>query len=404
MKRRLSTPADGYNPSTDSWTATPTGGTTPVARYLHTAAWTGAEMIVWGGNNGTSFLSSGARFNPSTGSWTPTATTGAPTAREHHTAVWTGTEMIIWGGSFGPGTALFTGSRYNPSTDTWTPTNTFSQRRREHSAVWTGTEMIVWGGYSDSSVLQSGARYNPSTNNWIATNPTGAPAARYKHTAVWTGAEMIIWGGSDTTGVDPDLDTGGRFNPSTNSWAPTSTGPNVPRARQDHAAVWTGTEMLVWGGYNVLGPGDPPLNTGGRYDPSNDSWIATATSAGEPTARREHTAVWTGTEMIVWGGYEYVFELNTGGRYTPSIDTWVPTSTGANTPTARILHTAVWSGAEMIVWGGEHHPGYLNTGGRYAPSTDAWIATLDGCKHPDQAGIAHRRLDRRRDDRLGRGC
>jgi hypothetical protein len=24
---------------------------------------------------------------------------------------------------------------------------------------------------------------------------TGAPAARYQHTAVWTGSEMIVWGG-----------------------------------------------------------------------------------------------------------------------------------------------------------------------------------------------------------------
>ena len=24
---------------------------------------------------------------------------------------------------------------------------------------------------------------------------SGAPVARYKHTAVWTGSEMIVWGG-----------------------------------------------------------------------------------------------------------------------------------------------------------------------------------------------------------------
>ena len=44
------------------------------------------------------------------------------------------------------------------------------------------------------------------------------------------------------------------------------------------------------------------LNTGGRYNPSTDSWTATST-INAPTARDYHTAVWTGTEMIVWGGY-----------------------------------------------------------------------------------------------------
>jgi hypothetical protein len=46
-----------------------------------------------------------------------------------------------------------------------------------------------------------------------------------------------------------------------------------------------------------------PLNTGGRYDPATDSWAATPfTGASVPSGRWYHTAVWTGTEMIVWGG------------------------------------------------------------------------------------------------------
>ena len=35
-----------------------------------------------------------------------------------------------------------------------------------------------------------------------------------------------------------------------------------------------------------------------------------------------------------------------------------------NAPTARVGHTAVWTGSEMIVWGGSD-PNTLNTGGRY---------------------------------------
>ncbi|MDP9186205.1 MAG: hypothetical protein M3O72_02460, partial [Verrucomicrobiota bacterium] len=50
-----------------------------------------------------------------------------------------------------------------------------------------------------------------------------------------------------------------------------------------------------------------------------------------------------------------------------SDDTWTPTFSGV--PDARYLHTAVWTGTEMIVWGG-YGSGYLNTGGRYNPTTD----------------------------------
>jgi hypothetical protein len=107
--------------------------------------------------------------------------------------------------------------------------------------------------------------------------------------------------------------------------------------------------MIVWGGY----PG--PLNTGGRYNPGTDSWITTST-INAPTARSGHTAVWTDSEMIIWGGV-----LNTGGRYNPSTDSWTATST-INAPSARSGHTAVWADSEMIVWGGNT---INNSGGRY---------------------------------------
>src|SRR5438445_8587238 len=87
------------------------------------------------------------------------------------------------------------------------------------------------------------------------------------------------------------------------------------------------------------------VNTGGRYNPGTNSWTAT-TTINAPTARYDHTGVWIGNEMIVWGGFD-----NTGGRYNPGTDSWTATST-TNAPTGRSVHTAVWTESEMIVWGG----------------------------------------------------
>ena len=60
--------------------------------------------------------------------------------------------------------------------------------------------------------------------------------------------------------------------------------------------------MIVWqnrnGRLNLL------INTGGRYDPSTDSWTATGAARRAPEARAHHTAVWTGSNMIVWGGVQ----------------------------------------------------------------------------------------------------
>jgi hypothetical protein len=55
--------------------------------------------------------------------------------------------------------------------------------------------MIVWGGNESFTVVKTGGRYNPNTDSWIATSTTQAPFARVRHTSVWTGSEMIVWGG-----------------------------------------------------------------------------------------------------------------------------------------------------------------------------------------------------------------
>ena len=100
---------------------------------------------------------------------------------------------------------------------------------------------------------------------------------------------MIVWGGSG------DLNTGGRYSPNTDSWTATNT-TSAPVGRDQHTAVWTGNEMIVWGGFNFSQGGQ--LNTGGRYDPITDSWTATALG---PSQRSFHPAVWTGNEIIVLG-------------------------------------------------------------------------------------------------------
>jgi N-acetylneuraminic acid mutarotase len=331
----------------DTWTATSTTSA-PAGRSTHTAVWTGSEMIVWGGWNGSTFFDTGARYNSSTDSWTPTSSANAPAGRYAHTAVWTGTEMIVWGGGTGGG-YFDSGGRYNPSTDSWTATSIVGapSARYVHTAVWTGSEMIVWGGYGDT-FLNTGGRYNPITDGWTPISATGAPTGRGFHTAVWTGSEMIVWGGY------PNTNTGGRYNPGTDSWTATST-PGAPSSRQRHRAIWTGSEMIVWGGeYN-----GGYMNTGGRYNPDTDSWMATSTT-NAPAGRYGHTAVWTGSEMIVWGGYPNY----TGGRYNPGMDSWIATST-TGAPSLRYVHTAVWTGSEMIVWGGTNDISRWNTGGRY---------------------------------------
>ena len=66
------------------------------------------------------------------------------------------------------------------------------------------------------------------------------------------------------------------------------------------------------------------VNTGGSSDLLNGTWDATSLS-NAPSARWLHAAVWTGAEMIVWGGRADLEVLNhapQGGRYDLEANTW----------------------------------------------------------------------------------
>ncbi len=204
-------------------------------------------------------------------------------------------------------------------------------------------------------------------DSWAPTTTMNAPTAREAHSAVWTGSEMIVWGGSDQSNTQ--LNTGGRYDPATDNWTAMNIA-NAPDPRWFHSTVWSGSEMIIWGGFgdNIR------LNSGGRYNPITDTWTAIS-AVNAPIARNYHSGVWTGSEMIIWGGSICSGCIsNTGGRYNPSNDSWEPTST-VNAPTARESHSAVGTGSEMIVWGGSDFMHYLNTGGKYDPNTDSWTAT-----------------------------
>lgn len=356
----------------------------PQERADHTAVWTGAEMIIWGGRNAGMTFGDGGRYDPATDTWTPVASAGSPAPRFAHTAVWTGSQMIVWGG-WGEQDLLGDGARYNPSTDTWTPVSTTDAPlpRTRHTAVWTGNQMIVWGGWNLGN-QNTGGRYNPSTDTWLPTGVDNVPEGRIVHTAVWTGSTMIVWGGLDSNGQA--LITGGIYNPVTDAWSATDT-VQAPDPRIYHTALWTGQEMIIWGG-ETTGQAHP-ATAGKMYYPYTDTWLPMS-DAGSPQSRYYHSAVWTGQEMILWGGRdpetgEYPLS---GGRYVPFLNTWRPMQ--LPNIDGRTEHTAVWTGSEMIAWGGDRFDDlgqndYLDSGSRYNPSLDdagvqAWSAT-----HPADA-------------------
>jgi hypothetical protein len=122
--------------------------------------------------------------------------------------------------------------------------------------------LLIWlGNAPDGPAVV--ATYDPARRAWrrIAPSPIGP---RESFSTVWTGRELIVFGGSIGDGLATPA--GAAYDPVSDHWRILPAAPIAVRV--DHAAVWTGREMLVWGGRD----GRRSVGDGAAYDPRTDRW------------------------------------------------------------------------------------------------------------------------------------
>lgn len=339
--------------------------TSVAPRVGHYVVWTGTEAIVWGGHDPrpgreSQVYGDGLRIDPVRGEVRTISSRLAPVARYDDgsgAAVWTGREMVIWGGRDGSG-MLGDGAAYVPALDVWVrppagtmpltavaplstreglvfvpfddPTTTWrassglgdlmlqgarstsTRLRRRHGSAFTGSELIVWGGLDEAGrVREDGWRFSLTRRR---SRPLPTALGRAWHSATWAECQLIVFGGRDATGrilADPMA-----YIPATDAWRELPTAA-APSPRVGHVAVWTGDAFLVWGGSD----GTRALADGAAYDPWDDAWrpLPRLDAAGEVTAARDGAVgVWTGTELLVVGGWDHGDRVAPlGWRYQP---------------------------------------------------------------------------------------
>jgi hypothetical protein len=188
-------------------------------------------------------------------------------------------------------------------------------------------------------------------------------AARSGESVTPAGDKVILWGGR-SIGDEPGAangPTGMVHYPSSASWAGIADAPVA--ARGDHVAVWTGTELLVWGGQLADGGW---ASDGAAYDPATNTW---RTIPVAPLPPDRYAAVWTRSELIVVGGGEAAV---TGAAYDPATDTW---RTISPPPVALVRYQLAWTGQRVIAVGGERTGEATEQQFRtltYEPAIDTW--------------------------------
>jgi hypothetical protein len=255
-----------FDPSTSTW------GTIPVAPAGvsgtgSAVVWTGTEMIVWGGPNG----STGAAFNPTTNRWRvlPTAPIASP---QLNSGVWTDTEVIVW--------ANGQGAAYNPVIDTWRTISVSPLRPATPHGIWTGSEVVFLGGASDDNGLTESAAYQPTSDTWRLLAPGPAhPGLGFQ----WTGTTIL----AVVKGVVLQYDL------TTDQW----TEKTAPLPAQPFGS-WTGHSYIFTTATNTS---DLRI---GAYTPNDITHAApvSAYNLALPTARltNDETSTARGTDVAVW--------------------------------------------------------------------------------------------------------
>lgn len=170
-------------------------------------------------------------------------------------------------------------------------------------------------------------------------------------------------------------------------WLPMASAPIGGRIM--HTAVWTGSLMLVWGGAATSAS---YRNDGASYDLGSNTW--TIMPSSPLSARRQQIGVWAGSKLFIWGGYDGS-PKNDGALYDPATSTWTSIPNGPLS--ARHSAAAMYSAAtnEVIVWGG-CTSGYCSAtaadGAAYNLTTNSW-STLPASPLGSRADAAFGRIN-----------
>lgn len=141
----------------------------------------------------------------------------------------TGTRNTVGGAGYNPTTRQWrtpaatghvtlypAGVAYSPVTNRWRTLPAADSGRVDHVAVWTGRTLLVWGGRTlrtgTWTTPRHGLAYDPSTNRWSAL-PTAPLRGRTGANGVWTGSQMIVWGGSSVGDLGTALTDGAAYTP-----------------------------------------------------------------------------------------------------------------------------------------------------------------------------------------------
>jgi hypothetical protein len=198
---------------------------------------------------------------------------------------------------------------------------------RDDTAIYSANGKVLYFGYTNIT-FNSWAVWDKKTDTWSKPEECNR---RYAFGHCQAGEEVYVFGGAESSAFGWIKRDGAIFSFKDNRWRPMPMD-NGPHGRRDFSMCWTGKMILVWGGNNHAGDvveerekgaANVPWNTVMAFNPTTKKWQAMPNDTA-PKARSDCVTIWTGKEMIVWGGHT-PFEsgfYSDGYAYNPRLNRW----------------------------------------------------------------------------------
>lgn len=271
------------------------------------------NVLVAGGWDYTSNLSSAEIFDAQTNTWTSVTPMNETRYLATATALDNGNILVV--GGYNGNSNLSSCELYNASTNTWTLTGSLTVGRSSHTAtkLQNGKVLIV-GGYTGSVNTTVCELYDPANNTW--TSAGNLTFGRSYHTAtLLNSGNVAIIGGYDPNSTF-QLTSVEIYDTTTNAW---SAGASMSQARDFHAASKLNDGKVLVSGGRVFTGGTPNYNglmSAELFDPTTNTWTAASDFTSTPICYGQQVTLNNGNVLSIAG----VASFNTGdGASTPSV-------------------------------------------------------------------------------------
>ncbi len=285
--------------------------------------------------------------------------------RKYHTATRLADGRVLVTGGTNGTTTLSSAEIWDPVSSSWSALPAMGKARQDHVALLLPSgKVLVAGGKDTSAVHVTAELFDPASLSWAAASGTNLRAHSDGCATLLPGGKVLFFAGESlltgTPTAKADL-----YDPATDSWS----------AAPDATCVYARPVCTVLATGRVYATGD--YTCGSIYNAVTNTWASSGGSMGVPAGwvKNQAQALLGSGKALITGGRGYLVSGNPPGTHAYTYDEVAGHQVAPPMLGARMLHASVLlPRGDVLVSGGSDGTSVLSTTETFDPGTGTWTA------------------------------